>query len=75
MCKIKMLGQNTFEEPTRNKSGRTPIAREGTSRILVFRFLNYRPELILVFLFHGPDMSKHCNRPFSASHLSLLVCL
>ena len=33
MCKIKTLGQNIFEEPTRNKSGRRSIAREGTSRI------------------------------------------
>ena len=75
MCKIKMLSQNTFEEPTRNKSGRRPIAREGTSRLLVFRFSNYRRELILVFLLHGPDMSKHCHRPFSASHIRLPVCL
>ena len=75
MRKIKMLGQNTFEESTRNKSGRIPIAREGISRLLVFRFSNYRRELILVFLLHGPDMSKHCHRPFLASHISLPVCL
>ena len=38
-CKIKMLGQNTLGEPTiaRNKSGRRPIAREGTSRLFLFR--------------------------------------
>ena len=35
MCKIKMLGQNTLEEPTR-------LLQEGTvtSRVFVFRFLN-----------------------------------
>ena len=59
MCKIKMLGQNTFQEPTRNKSERRPIAREGTSRLLVFRLSSYRSELIWVFLLHGPDMSQH----------------
>ena len=73
--KIKMLGQNTFEEPTRNKLGRRPITREGTSRLLVSCFSNYRRELILVFLLHEPDMSKHCHRPFSASHISLPVSI
>ena len=34
MCKIKTLGQNTFEKPTGNESGRRPIAREGTNRLL-----------------------------------------
>ena len=34
MFKIEMLGQNILEEPTRT------IAREGTSCVFVFRFLN-----------------------------------
>ena len=60
MCKIKMLGQFTFEEPTRNKSGRRPIATEGTSRHLVFRFSNNRRELILVQALLSTEQTPTC---------------